>query len=80
METEIKRYIEEHDSIEIDWNDKKQHKHYLIYNSTADRIEARDCMSIKQYGSVYFSIKFDWYKMITIIGIDRIKKYIFGVE
>ena len=77
---EIKRYIEEYDPIKIDWNDKKQHKHYLIYNITLDRIEPKDCMVMKQFGTIYFSTKLDWYKMITTIGINRIKKYIFGVE
>lgn len=80
VETEINRYIEEHDPIKIDWNDKKQHKHYLVYNSTADRLESRDCMTIKQFGTVYFSPKFNLYKMTITIGTDRIKKYIFGVE
>ena len=80
VETEIKRYIEEHDPVKIDWKDKKQHKHYLTYNTSIDRIEPKDCMVVISYGTIYFSTKLDWYKMITTIGIDRIKKYIFGVE
>lgn len=80
VEVEIKRYIEEYDSVGIDWKDKKQHKHHLVYNSSADRIEARDCVAIMPYGAIYFSSGFNWYKMVTTIGADRIKKYIFGVE
>ena len=80
VETEIKRYIEEYDPIEIDWKDRKHHKHYLVYNISYDRIEPKDCMVIKQFGAIYFSIKLDWHKMINTIGEDRIKKYIFGVE
>lgn len=80
IETEIKRYIEEHDPIKTDWKDRKNHKCYLVYNTSMDRIEVKNCMVQRQFGAIYFSSKLDWYKMINTIGVNRIKEYIFGVE
>ena len=79
VECEMRKYIEENDTEELDFNNKDQIKCSLLYDLSLNGLSvAKDKDSI--YQGIYFSNSLDSDAMIEAIGEDRIKKYIFGVE
>ena len=78
--TEIKRYITENDPEELDWGNRNQYKYYIYYERVLGRLGSYYDITTKRMNTIYFSNKFNWEKMISDIGEDRIKKYLFGVE
>ena len=78
---EMKRYIAEHDSIELDWSNGTQQKCILTYDHALKLISV-DSFSLVQEieTSLYASSRKIMKSMINEIGEDRIKKYYFGVE
>lgn len=77
--TEIKRYIAENDPEELDWENHNQPKCYIFYHYVDDFLDKTYDL-ISRGMDIYFSDKFNWKKMVSDIGEDRIKKYLFEVE
>lgn len=77
---EMKRYITEHDEMELDWENCEQEKHYILYYHDTGTIETdyNICTRIVD-NSLYASSSEVLEGMINEIGEDRIKKYYFGV-
>lgn len=78
--TQLKRYAEEHNKAEINWDDYKQYKYFLLYNNNIDRlcVGSRNCCMFPN--QVYFTSADVAENAVKEIGEDRIKKYLFGVE
>ena len=78
---ELQKFAYENNEKEIDWNDAKQYKQFLIYDIEDKKV----CVDYKTYvKSEPFNIYFTSFdiarKAIKTIGEDRIKKYYFDVE
>ena len=78
--TEIKRYIAENDPDELDFYNFIQPKYYLTYNYTTKEFSTVNSTAYVIWNNICFSTYFDWKKMISDIGEDRIKKYLFDVN
>ena len=78
---EMKRYIAEHDDVELHWSNGTQQKCILTYDHALKLISV-DSFSLVQEieTSLYASSRKIMKSMINEIGEDRIKKYYFGVE
>jgi hypothetical protein len=78
---EMKRYIAEHDDVELGWSVDYQEKWYIkYYHDTNDiNIDYNVCTQLVD-NSLYASSPEILENMIKEIGEDRIKKYYFGVE
>ena len=79
---EMKRYIAEHDDVELDWDKFVQNKYYLYCDHTnvhnhicIDSFHSTQCNE----KSLYASSKEILENMIKEIGEERVKKYYFGV-
>lgn len=78
---EIQKFANENNEKEIDWNDAKQYKQFLIYDIEDKKV----CVDYKTYvKSEPFNIYFTSFdiarKAIKTIGEARIKKYYFDIE
>lgn len=78
---ELQKFAYQNNEKEIDWNDAKQYKQFLIYDVEHKKV----CIDYKTYvKSEPFNIYFTSFdiarKAIKTIGEDRIKKYYFDVE
>lgn len=78
---ELQKFAYENNEKEIDWNDAKQYKQFLIYDIEHKKV----CIDYKTYvKSEPFNIYFTSFdiakKAIKTIGEDRIKKYYFDIE
>lgn len=78
--TEIKRYIVENDPEKLDWKDENQRKFRIYYDYEDKKFGVDTNIVVNIMNAIYFSNKLDWRKMISDIGEERIKKYLFGVE
>ena len=78
--TEIKRYIAENDPDELDFYNPIQPKYYLTYNYMTKEFSTVNSTAYMIWNNMCFSTYFDWKKMISDIGEDRIKKYLFEVN
>lgn len=78
----MKRYIAEHDDVELDWSNSKQEKWFIRYYHDINSIDVNCCNTVTQIvgNSLYASYEEVLENMIKEIGEDRIKKYYFGVE
>lgn len=78
---ELQKFANENNEKEIDWNDAKQYKQFLIYDIEDKKV----CVDYKTYvKSEPFNIYFTSFdiarKAIKTIGEARIKKYYFDIE
>lgn len=78
---ELQKFAFENNEKEIDWNDAKQYKQFLIYDIEDKKV----CVDYKTYvKSEPFNIYFTSFdiarKAIKTIGEARIKKYYFDIE
>ena len=78
---ELQKFAYENNEKEIDWNDIKQYKCFLIYDTDDKKI----CVDYRTYvKNEPFNIYFTSFNLarqaIETIGKDRIKKYYFDVE
>ena len=78
---ELQKFAYENNEEEIDWNDTKQYKCFLIYDTDDKKI----CVDYRTYvKNEPFNIYFTSFNLarqaIAKIGEDRIKKYYFDVE
>lgn len=78
---ELKRFAEENNEREIDWNDWSQYK-FSIYCSYLhdDDIQCKESHAHKYGNTVYFTSEKIAKAAIEKIGEDRLKKYYFEVE
>lgn len=77
---EMKRYIAEHDDVELDWNDCEQSKNYLVYNHYTFSIDYLSSSAIQSVEKDLCASKGSILSgMLEEIGEDRIKKYYFEV-
>jgi hypothetical protein len=78
---EMKRYIAEHDDVELDWDNPNQLKYYLAFNRRSGAIDYASIISMQAVeASLCTSVGSVLLGMIKEIGQDRIKRYYFGVE
>lgn len=77
--TELKRFALENNECEIDWNNSKQCKYQIYYDSYARKFEITFNTSLKS-NNIYFSSREIAKKAIETIGEDRLKKYYFEIE
>ena len=78
---ELQKFAFENNEKEIDWNDAKQYKQFLIYDIEDKKV----CIDYKTYVknepfNIYFTSFDIARKAIKTIGEDRIKKYYFDIE
>lgn len=78
---ELKRFAEENNEREIDWNDWTQYK-FSIYCSYLhdDDIQYKESHAHKYGNTVYFTSEKIAKAAVKKIGEDRLKKYYFEVE
>lgn len=77
---EMKRYIAEHDDVELDWDNDSCPKYYLLFDHITDFVHVDyDVSSQITEKSLCASSREIMNSMIKEIGEDRIKKYYFGV-
>lgn len=78
---ELEKFAYENNEEEIDWNDTNQEKLYLTMNYRDKCIDVFYTYEwIYSPSNIYFTSKKIAKEAIEIIGVDRIKKYYFGVE
>lgn len=77
VEAELKRFADEHNDGDIDWN-KEVPKYYILYCHRDDSIGVGDFTYIKE-NTVYFTSKEIAKKAVQEIGEERLKKYYFEV-
>ncbi len=79
VEAELRRFAEENNECEFDWEDKKQEKWFIFYNCKEKIINP-----IYLYDfcicNIYFSSKEIAKQAIDYIGEERLKKYYLGIE
>ena len=76
---ELKRFAEENNDKELNWDKYSQPKYHLIYNYESKNIII-DYTCKHKFNSIYFSSIAIAKKVIETIGEDRIKKYYFEVK
>lgn len=76
---ELKRFAQEHNTKEINWNDPRQNKYYFYYDCTDKKIDIGFVCCMKR-NAIYFSSKEIAEQAIKAIGEERIKKYYLEVE
>ena len=78
---ELKRFAEENNEGEMDWNDWIQYKFSIYYSHLHDgNIQCKESHSHKYGNTVYFTSEKIAKAAIEKIGEDRLKKYYFEVE
>lgn len=85
IHTELKRFAQEHNETEIDWNDEGQRKYLLYYDYSCDCNHCNDIKinyyyTMKCSNTVFFTSREIAEQAIEEIGADRLKKYYFKVE
>lgn len=76
--TELKRFAEENNEKELDWDKYRQPKYHLVYNYESKNIII-DYTCKHKFNSIYFSSREITEKAIKTIGEERLKKYYFEV-
>lgn len=76
---ELKRFAQEHDKLEINWNDSDQNKYYFYYNSIYKKIDIGFVYGMKT-NTIYFTSQEIAEQAIKAIGEERIKRYYLEVE
>lgn len=77
---ELKRFAQEHNETEIDWNNDTQRKYYLYYNFDHDCLIMDFNYKVKYPNAIYFTSKEIAEQAIKAIGEERIKRYYLEVE
>lgn len=74
---ELKEFAARYNSV-VDWSNYMQPKWYLVYSFIDNKIDVAS-LFVRQQNDIYFSSEEIAEEAITHIGIDRLKKYYFGV-
>ena len=76
---ELKNFADENNE-EIDWGKSTKGKFYLYYVHEDKKINVSSTCYWQGVGQIYFSSSVLAYRVIEKVGVDRIKKYLFGVD
>lgn len=79
VETELRRFAEENNEYEIDWENDAQEKWFMYYNCDMKKIDIIYNTVLKTH-CIYFSSKKIAKQAIDYIGEERLKKYYLGIE
>lgn len=79
VEAELRRFAEENNEYEIDWEDDDQEKWFIYYNCDTKKIDIIYNTVLKTH-CIYFSSKKIAKQAIDYIGEERLKKYYLGIE
>lgn len=79
VEAELRRFAEENNEYEIDWEDDDQEKWFMYYNCDMKKIDIIYNTVLKTH-CIYFSSKKIAKQAIDYIGEERLKKYYLGIE
>lgn len=71
----LKRYAQEHNEGEFDWENKSCVKYFIIYNYVVAIVDI-DCSRTRQGNEVYFTSRGTAKAAIDEIGEERIKQYL----
>lgn len=77
---ELKRFAEENNEYEIDWNNSVQKKWCIFYDHQDYRIDSGCWKSCQQDALVWFTSSEIAERAIKTIGEDRLRKYYFEAE
>lgn len=78
---ELQKFAYENNEKEIDWNDAKQYKQFLIYDVDDKEIYIDSSIYYKsELFNIYFTSLDIAREAIKTIGENRIKKYYFDIE
>lgn len=76
----LRKYIEEFDDAELDWDNTQQVKIYTYYNHTHKCICFEEARAYQIPGVIYASNETVLQRAIDYVGEDNVIKYIFGAE
>lgn len=79
VEAELRRFAEENNEYEIDWEDDDQKKWFIYINCDTKKIDIIYNTVLKTH-CIHFSSKEITKQAIDYIGEERLKKYYFGIE
>lgn len=79
IKTELRRFAEENNECEFDWENRNQNKWFIYYNCVMKKIDALYDTIFKTH-YIYFSSKEVAENAICTIGKERLKKYYFEIE
>lgn len=79
IETKLRRFADENNEYEIDWEDDDQEKWFIYYNCDTKKIDIIYNTVLKTH-CIHFSSKEITKQAIDYIGKERLKKYYFGIE
>lgn len=78
---ELQKFAYENNEKEIDWNDAKQYKYYLVYDTEDEELYVDYAVYCKREPlNIYFTSLDIAKEAIKTIGENRIKKYYFDIE
>lgn len=78
IRAELQRYADEYNE-KIKWNMYRD-KWYIVYNHESKNLEVYNACCSQSSFQIYFSSKEIALNAIQVVGEDRIKKYLFGVN
>lgn len=76
----LKDYALEHNTEEIDWENKTQKKWYIYFDCKLNLLRGNYNFELKRINEIYFTSAKIAENAIKEIGENKIKKYLFGVE
>lgn len=79
VKTELRRFAEENNECEFDWEDKKQEKWFMCYNCDMKKIDIIYNTVLRTH-YIYFSSKKIAKQAVEYVGEERLKKYYLGIE
>lgn len=79
IEAELRRFAEENNEYEIDWENRNQNKWFIYYDCVMKNIDIVYDTILRTH-CIYFSSKEITKQAIDYIGEERLKKYYLGIE
>lgn len=79
VEAELRRFAEENNEYEIDWENRNQNKWFIYYDCVMKNIGIVYYTILRTH-CVYFSSKEITKQAIDYIGEERLRKYYLGIE
>lgn len=77
---QLKDYALEHNTEEIVWNSYNQSKWSIVYDNYRKELKCLWSVSTQDINQIYFTSEKIAENAIKVIGENKIKKYLFGVE
>lgn len=76
----LKRWADDNNDSEINWDNHNQPKWYIWYDNKGNRIKTNYTPVIQHLGQIYFTSEDLVMKAVEVFGEDNLKKYLFGIE